>query len=48
MRMICMSNMDTVLNEKSIFIVELSEKFPGLNDYEKYYNRAKKYHEMGV
>ena len=34
--------------EKSIFIVELSEKFPGLNDYEKYYNRAKKYHEMGV
>ena len=35
-------------DEKSIFIVELSEKFPGLNDYEKYYNRAKKYHEMGV
>ena len=34
--------------EKSIFIVELSEKFPGLDDYEKYYNRAKKYHEMGV
>lgn len=34
--------------EMSIFIAELSEKFPGLDDYGKYYNRAKKYHEMGV
>lgn len=34
--------------EMSIFIAELSEKFPGLDDYEKYYNRSKKYHEMGI
>lgn len=34
--------------EKSIFIVELAEKFPGLNDYEKYYNSAKKLHELSV
>ena len=34
--------------EKSIFIVELAEKFPGLNDYEKYYDSAKKYHEMSI
>ena len=27
--------------DKSIFIVELAEKFPGLDDYEKYYNSAK-------
>lgn len=34
--------------EMSIFIAELSERFPGLDDYEKYYNRSKKYHEMGI
>lgn len=34
--------------EKSIFIVELSEKFPGLDDYEKYYNSAKKLHDVSV
>lgn len=34
--------------EKSIFIVELSEKFPGLNDYEKYYDSAKKLHDLSV
>lgn len=34
--------------EMSIFIDELSEKFPGLDDYGKYYNRAKKYHEMSI
>jgi len=34
--------------EMSIFIAELSEKFPGLDDYGKYYNRAKKYHEMSI
>lgn len=31
--------------EMSIFIAELSEKFPGRNDYEKYYRQAKIYHE---
>lgn len=31
--------------EMSIFIAELSEKFPGLDDYEKYYRQAKIYHE---
>lgn len=31
--------------EKSIFIAELSEKFPGLDNYEKYYRQAKIYHE---
>lgn len=34
--------------EKSIFIAELSEKFPGLDDYEKYYNSAKKLHDLSV
>lgn len=34
--------------EKSIFIAELSEKFPGLNDYEKYYDSAKKLHDLSV
>lgn len=34
--------------EKSIFIVELAEKFPGLEDYEKYYNNAKKLHDLSV
>ena len=34
--------------EKSIFIVELAEKFPGLDDYEKYYNNAKKLHDLSV
>lgn len=34
--------------EKSIFIVELAEKFPGLDDYEKYYNSAKKLHDLSV
>lgn len=29
----------------SIFISELAEKFPGHNDYEKYYRQAKIYHE---
>lgn len=34
--------------EKSIFIAELAEKFPGLNDYEKYWNRAKSFYELNV
>ena len=34
--------------EKSIFIAELSEKFPGLDDYEKYYDSAKKLHDLSV
>ncbi len=34
--------------EMSIFIAELSEKFPGLDDYEKYYNNAKKLHDLSV
>ena len=34
--------------EKSIFIVELAEKFPGFDDYEKYYNNAKKLHDLSV
>lgn len=34
--------------KKSIFIADLAEKFPGLDDYEKFYNRAKKYYELGV
>lgn len=32
----------------SIFIAELSEKFPGRNDYEEYYNSAKKLHDLSV
>lgn len=34
--------------EKSLFIVELSEKFPGLDDYEKYFERIKVFHDMGI
>lgn len=34
--------------EMSIFIAELAEKFPGRNDYEKYYNSAKKLHELSI
>ena len=34
--------------EMSIFIAELSEKFPGLDDYEKYYNNAKKLYDLSV
>lgn len=34
--------------EKSIFIAELAEKFPGLDDYEKYYDSAKKLHDLSV
>ena len=34
--------------EMSIFIAELSEKFPGRNDYEEYYNSAKKLHDLSV
>lgn len=34
--------------EKSIFITELAEKFPGMDDYEKYYNSAKKLHDLSV
>lgn len=34
--------------EKSLFIAELSEKYPGLDNYEKYYNRIKLFREMGI
>lgn len=34
--------------EKSLFITALSEKFPGLDDYDKYYNSAKKLHDLSV
>lgn len=34
--------------EKSIFIAELAEKFPGLDDYEKYYDSAKRLFEISV
>lgn len=34
--------------EMSIFIAELAEKFPGLDDYEKYYNNAKKLYDLSV
>ena len=34
--------------EKSLFIAELSEKFPGLIDYEKYWYRAKSFYELNV
>ena len=35
-------------NEKSIFIAELSEEYPGLDNYERYYNNAKKFFELNV
>ena len=35
-------------NEKSLFIAELSEEYPGLDDYEKYYDSAKKLHDLSV
>jgi len=34
--------------EKSIFIAELAEKFHGLDDYEKYYDNAKRLHDLSV
>ena len=34
--------------EKSLFIAELSEKFPGLDNYEKYYDRIKLFRGMGI
>lgn len=34
--------------KKSIFIVELAEKFPGLEDYERFYDNAKKLHDLSV
>lgn len=34
--------------EKSLFIVELAEKYPGLDNYEKYYDRIKLLREMGL
>lgn len=34
--------------EKSIFMVEPAEKFPGLSEYEKYYDSAKKLHDLSV
>ena len=32
-------------NKKSIFIAELSEEYPGLDDYDRYYENAKKFFE---
>lgn len=34
--------------EKSLFIAELSEKYPGLDNYEKYYDRIELFREMGI
>lgn len=34
--------------EKSLFIAELSEKYPGLDNYEKYYDRIKLFQELGI
>lgn len=34
--------------EKSLFILELAEKFPGIDDYEKYWDRAKSFFELNV
>lgn len=34
--------------EKSLFIAELSEKYPGLDNYEKYFDRIKLFREMGI
>ena len=35
-------------NEKSIFIAELSEEYPGLDNYKRYYYNAKKFYELNV
>lgn len=35
-------------NEKSIFIAELSEEYPGLDNYDRYYDNAKKFFELNV
>lgn len=34
--------------EKSLFILELAEKFPGIDDYEEYWYRAKSFFELNV
>ena len=34
--------------EKSLFILELCEKFPGIDDYEKYWDRAKSFFDLNV
>lgn len=34
--------------EKSLFIAELSKKYPSLDNYEKYYDRIKLFCEMGI
>lgn len=34
--------------EKSLFIAELSKKYPGLDNYEKYYDRIKLFRGMGI
>lgn len=34
--------------EKSLFIAELSEKYPGLDNYEKYYDRIKLLRDMAI
>ena len=34
--------------EKSLFIAELSEKYPGLDNYGKYYDRIKLFQELGI
>lgn len=35
-------------NEKSVFIAELSEEYPGLDNYDRYYDDAKKLFELNV
>lgn len=35
-------------SEKSMLIADISEKFPGLVDYEKYWHRAKSFFELNV
>lgn len=35
-------------NEKSVFIAELSEEYPGLDNYDRYYDNAKKFFELNV
>lgn len=39
---------DDTKYEKSMFIADLSEKYPGLDDYEKYYYNAKRFFELDV